>query len=276
MVVPIFVSRRSDEVVRVRHTLSHTMCVCLPLSVYNIYLATKNLTNSTNNNNNNNKTGTLRVKIFRRQAKLDLTTRTKDMTKKIKDEDDDDDKVPPLKLPKKTQVYVEQVQRERESAADMHHIFQRDLAGLRMKSAQSYVKLIKVHGPSLASSQSNAGLQSDISVRLDAEIRGLGPQFHLLVHVISNTTTTTTLRNSLLSFSFDHILYHMPRTSIRIPVLIPGITYKYKFVVRSIDRNGAAGKIGIHLYPQGLSLPAISADVTMPLSEVFVEDEEGG
>ena len=213
------------------------------------------------------RSGTIRVKIFRRQAKLNFQNNNTTGSSKKKNAPP-----PPLSLPKKTKVYVEQVQRERDQASDMHHTFQRDLAALRMKSAQSYVKLIKIHGPSMATSESDSP-DSEHSVRLDAEIRGLGPQFHLLVHVISNASTTT-LRNVLLTFSFDHDLYHMPRSSIRIPVLIPGITYKYKFVVRSIDRNGAAGKIGIHLYPSEMALPFISADVAMPLSEVFFQEEE--
>ena len=125
------------------------------------------------------RSGTLRVKIFRRQAKLDLTSTKAANMSTHEEGSNSEDAVPPLKLPKKTQVYVEQVQHEREHAPDMHHTFQRDLASLRMKSAQSYVNLIKVHGPSFVPSRSTS---TEISVRLNAEIRGLGPQFHLLVH----------------------------------------------------------------------------------------------
>ncbi|GFH21157.1 BBS1 domain-containing protein, partial [Haematococcus lacustris] len=48
----------------------------------------------------------------------------------------------PLQVPKKTRLYVEQTQREREQAADMHRVFQRDLARLRLTTARSYVKIL--------------------------------------------------------------------------------------------------------------------------------------
>ncbi len=45
-------------------------------------------------------------------------------------------------MPKKTKLYVEQTQREREQAIDMHRIFQRDLCKLRLATARSYVKVL--------------------------------------------------------------------------------------------------------------------------------------
>ena len=47
----------------------------------------------------------------------------------------------PLAVPKKTKLYVEQTQREREQAVDMHRIFQRDLCKLRLSTARAYVKV---------------------------------------------------------------------------------------------------------------------------------------
>lgn len=48
----------------------------------------------------------------------------------------------PLAIPKKTKLYVEQTQREREQATEMHRIFQRDLCKLRLNTARSYVKVL--------------------------------------------------------------------------------------------------------------------------------------
>jgi Bardet-Biedl syndrome 1 protein len=48
----------------------------------------------------------------------------------------------PLQIPKKTRLYVEQTQREREQAVDMHCIFQRDLCKLRLSTARAYVKVL--------------------------------------------------------------------------------------------------------------------------------------
>ena len=57
----------------------------------------------------------------------------------------------PLPVPKKTKLYVEQTQRERERAPDIHRAFQRDLCKLRLTTARAYVKtltdgsLVRVH-----------------------------------------------------------------------------------------------------------------------------------
>ena len=72
----------------------------------------------------------------------------------------------PLAVPKKTKLYVEQTQREREQAVDMHRIFQRDLCKLRLSTARAYVKIISDgHGP-MSFSQGS-------SLRLTAQVHSL-------------------------------------------------------------------------------------------------------
>ena len=48
----------------------------------------------------------------------------------------------PLPVPKKTKLYVEQTQRERDHAPEMHRAFQRDLCKLRLETARAYVKTL--------------------------------------------------------------------------------------------------------------------------------------
>jgi hypothetical protein len=47
-----------------------------------------------------------------------------------------------LPVPKKTKLYIEQTQREREQAVDMHRVFQRDLCKLRLLTARAYAKVL--------------------------------------------------------------------------------------------------------------------------------------
>lgn len=47
-----------------------------------------------------------------------------------------------LQVPKKTRLYLEQTKRETEQAPDMHRIFQRDLAKLKLTAARTYVQLL--------------------------------------------------------------------------------------------------------------------------------------
>lgn len=80
----------------------------------------------------------------------------------------------PLPVPKKTKLYVEQTQRERDFAADMHRIFQQELRKLRLATARAFVKTIADGGSALAT-------VSGASLRLNATVAGLGPSFKVKV-----------------------------------------------------------------------------------------------
>ena len=70
------------------------------------------------------KSGALTIKMLRRRVdfeKMSLTTGPPP------------EQDIPLNVPKKTKLYVEQTQREREQATEMHRIFQRDLCKLRLQ-----------------------------------------------------------------------------------------------------------------------------------------------
>jgi hypothetical protein len=69
----------------------------------------------------------------------------------------------PLKVPKKTKLYVEQTQREVDQAVDMHRLFQRDLCKLRLSTARSFVKII-TDGQGPLSSTGSAELRLDCKV----------------------------------------------------------------------------------------------------------------
>ena len=111
-------------------------------------------------------------------------------------------------MPKKTKLYVEQTQRERDNAMEMHQTFQRELCKLRvcrlarskpwhykyhcfresnacsllnlskrrwqLATARSYVKVLTDgHGP--------LSYTSGSSLRLNAQVQGLGPRFKIKV-----------------------------------------------------------------------------------------------
>ena len=68
--------------------------------------------------------GALSLKVLARNANLEST----DISAGPPPEQDI-----PLNVPKKTKLYVEQTEREREQAGDMHRVFQRELCKLRLK-----------------------------------------------------------------------------------------------------------------------------------------------
>jgi len=60
-------------------------------------------------------------------------------------------------MPKKTKLFIEQTQRERDQAPEMYRTYMKDLFRMRLKIAQNYVKSLKegitqVSGPGLGPS----------------------------------------------------------------------------------------------------------------------------
>lgn len=211
--------------------------------------------------------GALELSIFKRRATLNLldggdkSHNTKTVSSSRSASDD------ALRLPTKTRVYAEQVQRERECASDMHRVFQRDLSIVRMASAEAYVDLIDTHGASIASGSRDDD-DEDMSATLNAEVRGLGPYFDVVVFVENHSKRP--LLGGHVTFEFDRNIYHFEETFIRVPVVIRGSTFKYKTRVRSIDENGAAGSVRIDFHvKEETTGPLISAELSMPLSEVM-------
>eukprot|EP00519_Triparma_laevis_P002041 CAMPEP_0182517722 /NCGR_PEP_ID=MMETSP1321-20130603/42803_1 /TAXON_ID=91990 /ORGANISM="Bolidomonas sp., Strain RCC1657" /LENGTH=477 /DNA_ID=CAMNT_0024725487 /DNA_START=120 /DNA_END=1549 /DNA_ORIENTATION=+ len=79
------------------------------------------------------RSGSLTLKMMSRQANLE---------KSGADSGPPAEQDVPLRVPKKTKLYVEQSEREVDNAIHMHRVFQRDLCKLRLTTARSYVKII--------------------------------------------------------------------------------------------------------------------------------------
>lgn len=193
------------------------------------------------------KSGGLSIKYLQRQVKLDLPVDTG-----INDQD------VPLKIPKKTKLFVDQKDREREQAVDMHRVFQRDLCRLRLSAARAYVKVI-TGGEGPLSSVGNANL------RLDVKVQGLGPLFKLKLSV--KNTSEAAIVDIPVALHFNSQIYRVISSCHKIPCLVPGLSYQYEMMVENIDPAGVAGQIRVFICNPKSCMPAISAVVMLPMSE---------
>jgi len=196
------------------------------------------------------KSGALSLKIFRRAASIDGSN-----------DGSSADETIPIKVPKKTQLFIENSKLEMDQAPEMHGIFQRELCKLRLNCARAYVKVITDgNGPISYSSKA--------SVRLNADVQGLGPLFKLNLKI--QNTGRQVLQNSFVTFAFDRTLYEVERPLFCIPFLTPGVSYEYEVAVRSVHANGASGAIRVFVADgQGAPAPLIAAVINMPMSEVL-------
>ena len=196
-------------------------------------------------------TGALSLKILQRSASFD----TSDALGPPPPPPEQDI---PLKVPKKTKLYVEQTQREREHCVDMHRIFQRDLCRMRLSTARAYVKVIQEGVGPLSS-------VGGLAVKLDARVQGLGPLFKLRLGV--RNVGTRWLMDVPVMVVADEAKYRVGVGGLRIPCLVPGVEYAYVVDVWSVDPNGAADVVKVFVMNPKSAIPAIAAVVNMPVSE---------
>ncbi len=197
------------------------------------------------------RSGALSLKIFRRAATIDVVEGSTPPEHDI-----------PIKVPKKTQLFIENSKLEMEHGPEMHKIFQRELCKLRLNCARAYVKVITDgNGP--------ISYSSVASVRLNADVQGLGPLFKLNLKI--QNTGRQVLQDSVVTFGFDHNLYAFKRPLFCMPFLTPGVSYEYEVAVQSVHPTGAAGIIRVFVAAAGpaSTAPLISAMINMPMSEIL-------
>eukprot|EP00164_Ancoracysta_twista_P002068 GFYU01002724.1.p1 GENE.GFYU01002724.1~~GFYU01002724.1.p1 ORF type:complete len:595 (-),score=154.58 GFYU01002724.1:156-1940(-) len=168
----------------------------------------------------------------------------------------------PLNVPKKTKLYVEQTERERDQATEMHRIFQRDLCKLRLTTARAYVKVI-------TDGQGPISYTSRSSLRVNANVSGFGPLFKIKLSI--QNTGAKHVVNVPVVLSYNQLLYKTKTPTITIPLLVPGLEYSYEVSLECIDQNGGSDIVRIYLCDPESCVPVISAIVTMPLCEALEE-----
>ena len=199
--------------------------------------------------------GALDIKILPRSVNLEATATSKGPPP---------EQDIPLNVPKKTKLYVEQTQREREQAVDMHRVFQRDLCKLRLQAARNYVKVI-------TSGEGPMSYAAGAAVRINAQVQGLGPLFKLKVSV--QNTGGRILHDAFLLFHYNNLAYEVQDPQVGIPALVPGLQYELESVVRAVDPANSTGEsIRAAVCSAGSTVPLLTALIKMPISELEVEE----
>ena len=170
----------------------------------------------------------------------------------------------PLSIPKKTKLYIEQTQREREQATEMHRVFQRDLCKLRLSTARAYVKLI-------TDGQGPMSHASGASLRLTAQVQGLGPRFKIKLAL--QNVGSAHVANLSAVFNYNASLYRFKKPVFHVPILVPGISYRLDAELECIDDNGAADTVRVFVCSPKSCVPVLSAVVNMPASELLLNAE---
>eukprot|EP01006_Ploeotia_vitrea_P050077 TRINITY_DN67408_c1_g1_i1.p1 TRINITY_DN67408_c1_g1~~TRINITY_DN67408_c1_g1_i1.p1 ORF type:complete len:609 (-),score=85.28 TRINITY_DN67408_c1_g1_i1:410-2236(-) len=202
------------------------------------------------------KSGTIQIKMLPRLASLEPS---KTLNAGPPPEQDI-----PLKIPRKTKLYIDQTQREKEFGVEMHRVFQRDLCKLRLETARAYVKV-------LTDGQGPLSYTSGSSLRLTAHVQGLGPLFKIKLNI--QNTGGKSLTALPIVFTFNQSIYKIAKPFLLIPLLVPSLVYNYEVSVDCIDENAGADVIRVYVCNPVSCIPIITAIVNMPLSDFLVNSE---
>lgn len=165
----------------------------------------------------------------------------------------------PLPVPKKTQLYLDQTERERSHSTAMHNAFQNDLCKLRLQASRAFVKLI-------TDGHLGESPVGGTSIRLNAAVLGVGPFFKIRVELQNGGVRVLT--NVPLVTAYNHDVYRMSKSRVVLPVLLPGLTYEHMLDVECIGDGGlTAGAVRILVLNPSSAVPFVSAVVNMPQSE---------
>ncbi|CAM9559362.1 unnamed protein product, partial [Sphacelaria rigidula] len=116
-------------------------------------------------------------------------------------------------VPKKTKLYVEQTQREKDQSGDIHRAFQQDLCKLRLTAARAYVDTIT------DGRQGVSAVGHGASLRLHARCQGLGPNFKIILELQNQGERT--IIDLPVVITYDRAIYSMDRGQFMISTLLP-------------------------------------------------------
>lgn len=116
----------------------------------------------------------------------------------------------PLQLPKKTKLYLEQANREKQYATEMHRAFQKDLCKLRLQTTRAYVKIL--------TDGQQTGYSDGSSINLNAEVCGFGPLFNIKLTI--QNTGTKPLHNLPVILHYNRMIYQIDNFLMTVSAMI--------------------------------------------------------
>jgi Bardet-Biedl syndrome 1 protein len=201
---------------------------------------------------------------------LKMMSRLADITKTEAESGPPPEQDIPLKVPKKTKLYVEQAEREVANATTMHRTFQRDLCRLRLTTAKAYVKIITNGEAGVGMGGGGKGGVGGgggaTSIRMNASVIGLGPSFKMKIELTNGGSES--LERMDLCLVYNNAVYKSPRPVMPIPLLLPNVTNHFEVTLICVHPDGVADPVRVVLINPKSSVPLYSGIVTMPQSEL--------
>ena len=162
-------------------------------------------------------------------------------------------------VPKKSPLYLDLIEREKENSFHMQNTFQNDLLRIRYKAMDSYVKMLKIgNAPQNYSSSS--------TIKISGFLEGLGPNFKL--NLILDNSGHEPIINAVLTLDFNRKLFYFEKENIILSIIMPHVPIKYALPFKNISENGSSGMIKIIIMDKFKNSPLIQTTIKIPVSEL--------
>jgi Bardet-Biedl syndrome 1 protein len=144
----------------------------------------------------------------------------------------------------------------------MHQTFQHQLLQLKLDTAKSYIQAV-------SSSLAPVTTSNDANITLSAQVQGIGPVFKMTV-ILHNTSLSKSLIDHYLVLKCDESLYTITNKYIKLPLIVPGLSYLFSTLVECLNDLGRTDSIEVHVHRHGNPIPLLKASIDMPASENIV------
>ncbi|GLV44515.1 Bardet-Biedl syndrome 1 [Carabus blaptoides fortunei] len=168
-----------------------------------------------------------------------------------------------LPLPKRSKLFAEQAQRERQHAQAIHQTFQQDLIRLRLQVGRATVQAHKMADQSVSDNAKHP-------VKLSAQVLGLGPKFTLTL-MLENLSNEKSVGNLSLVLHAQIQKYQIGLPFINVPLIPPELQYKMEVPVTEIlsdndfsNNNSDTIPIKVFVITAGQAQPILAATINMP------------
>lgn len=166
-----------------------------------------------------------------------------------------------LNVPKKTKLYLDLIEREKECAGNMNQVFQSDLAKIKYKAMDTFVKMLKI-------GNAPQNYNSTTNVKVSASFQGLGPNFKL--NLIVDNGGDELIYGADLILDYERSIFSFEKENIQLGVIMPKVPMRYSLKFKNISERGASGLIKIIILDKTSPTPLVQSTLKVPISELEI------
>ena len=175
-----------------------------------------------------------------------------------KNENKAEEQVGPIPVPKKTKLFLDRCDYEKENAQSMHKEWRNSLRYLYLLAANTYAQILD-----------DSVVPTIEDIAFSVKISGMGPEFLMSIQTVNSGNDVISMVKVIPKYNPK--MYVVTPDFVNLPPMVGGYQYVAKFNVRSIDKDGKSDSINVIAISPLSSAPLCSSVVQIPISQFPIE-----